>query len=46
VTRLRELELGRSLSRRDLVELLVAIYPGQRNAIYAAIQVTGEGVPR
>jgi 16S rRNA (cytidine1402-2'-O)-methyltransferase len=46
VTRLRELELGRSLSRRDLVELLAAIYPGQRNAIYAAIQVTGEGVPR
>jgi 16S rRNA (cytidine1402-2'-O)-methyltransferase len=46
VTRLHALELGRSLSRRDLVELLAAIYPGQRNAIYAAIQATGEGVPR
>jgi 16S rRNA (cytidine1402-2'-O)-methyltransferase len=46
VTRLSDLEIGRSLSRRDLVELLAVIYPGERNAIYAAIQAAGEGAPR
>jgi hypothetical protein len=46
MTRLRDLELGRSLSRRDLVELLAVIYPGERNAIYAAVQASAEGVPR
>lgn len=46
VTRLRDLELGRPLSRRDLVELLATIYPGERNAIYAAVQASGESVPR
>ena len=35
--RLRSLELGRRLSRRDLVAILSAIYPGERNAIYAAV---------
>lgn len=35
--RLRALEIGRSLSRRDLVEILSAAYPGERNAIYAAV---------
>lgn len=46
VTRLQRLDLGRPLSRRDLVEILAAIYPGERNAIYAAIQAAGEGAPR
>lgn len=46
LARLRGLELGRSLSRRDMVELLAAIYPGQRNAIYAAVQTPEERVPR
>jgi 16S rRNA (cytidine1402-2'-O)-methyltransferase len=46
VTRLGGLELGRSLSRRDLVELLATIYPGERNAIYEAVQTAREGVPR
>ncbi|HKY61411.1 MAG TPA: 16S rRNA (cytidine(1402)-2'-O)-methyltransferase [Gemmatimonadota bacterium] len=46
VARLCDLELGRSLSRRDLVEILAAIYPGQRNAIYAAVQAAGHGVAR
>jgi hypothetical protein len=46
VTRLSDLQIGRSLSRRDLVELLAVIYPGERNAIYAAVQAAGEGAPR
>lgn len=46
MTRLRGLDLGRSLSRRDLVELLATIYPGERNAIYEAVQTAPEGAPR
>ncbi|MGH7564366.1 MAG: 16S rRNA (cytidine(1402)-2'-O)-methyltransferase [Gemmatimonadota bacterium] len=40
--RLRSLEVGRSLSRRDLVEVLSALYPGERNAIYAAVHAAQE----
>lgn len=40
--RLRALEIGRSLSRRDLVEILSAAYPGERNAIYAAVHEAQE----
>ncbi|MGH7571934.1 MAG: 16S rRNA (cytidine(1402)-2'-O)-methyltransferase [Gemmatimonadota bacterium] len=40
--RLRSLEVGRSLSRRDLVEVLSAVYPGERNAIYAAVHAAQE----
>ncbi len=40
--RLRSLEVGRSLSRRDLVEVLSTLYPGERNAIYAAAHAARE----
>lgn len=40
--RLRSLEIGRSLSRRDLVEVLAVVYPGERNAIYAAVHAAQE----
>lgn len=37
--RLRSIEVG-DLSRRDLVEVLSTIYPGERNAIYEAVHAT------
>lgn len=40
--RVRSLEVGRSLSRRDLVEVLAAVYPGERNAIYEAVHAARE----
>ena len=45
VTRLGGTEPGRALSRRDLVQLLATIYPGERNAIYEAVRTAGEGAP-
>lgn len=42
--RLKSLCVVRSLSRRDLVEILAASYPGERNAIYAAVHADGEAL--
>jgi hypothetical protein len=42
---LRELRGGRTagtLSGRDLVAVLAAVYPGERNAIYRAVQEADE----
>ena len=42
--RLRSLGVVRSLSRRDLVDILAASYPGERNAIYAAVHADGQAL--